>query len=226
MPFGDGYYRIIAWDRHNQQPDEAEVSLSEVRSITRAAMGTDFGMHDARWLSRFHSDERQVPRYRVGRVFLAGDAAHVHSPALGLGMNTGLQDAANLGWKLAAAVQGWGPADVLDTYHAERHPVGRFVLRAQRNGAAAGIAAAVPASGGTQSRRRGGVADRAGGATSRGAGVRDRHRLPGATGSAPARGFPGAGPTAGRTGPLVRVLAAQPVRARHRGGYAVPVRCG
>jgi hypothetical protein len=86
-------------------------------------------MHDPRWLSRFHSDERQVPRYRVGRVFLAGDAAHCHSPAGGQGMNTGMQDAANLGWKLAAAVQGWGDDDLLDSYHAERHPIGRAVLR-------------------------------------------------------------------------------------------------
>jgi hypothetical protein len=91
--------------------------------------GTDFGMHDPRWMSRFHSDERQAPRYRVGRVFLAGDAAHVHSPAGGLGMNTGLQDAANLGWKLAAAVRGRGDDRLLDSYQAERHPVGRAVLR-------------------------------------------------------------------------------------------------
>nr|MBA2553973.1 FAD-dependent monooxygenase [Geodermatophilaceae bacterium] len=82
-----------------------------------------------RWLSRFHSDERQVGCYRTGRVFLAGDAAHVHSPAGGQGMNAGLQDAANLGWKLAAAVQGWAPPDLLDTYHSERHPVGAAVLR-------------------------------------------------------------------------------------------------
>jgi hypothetical protein len=80
-------------------------------------------------LSRFHSDERQVPHYRVGRVFLAGDAAHVHSPAGGQGMNTGIQDAANLGWKLAAAAQGWAPDGLLDTYESERHPVGRLVLR-------------------------------------------------------------------------------------------------
>ena len=86
-------------------------------------------MHDPRYLSRFHSDERQVPRYRVGRVFLAGDAAHCHSPAGGQGMNTGMQDAANLGWKLAAAVHGWGGEELLDSYHAERHPVGRQVLR-------------------------------------------------------------------------------------------------
>jgi 2-polyprenyl-6-methoxyphenol hydroxylase-like FAD-dependent oxidoreductase len=128
-PFGDGWYRIFAWNRLHQVDDSAPLELSEVREITRKALGTDFGMHDPRFLSRFHSDERQVPRYRVGRVFLAGDAAHCHSPAGGQGMNTGIQDAANLGWKLAAAVHGWGGEELLDSYHAERHPVGRQVLR-------------------------------------------------------------------------------------------------
>jgi hypothetical protein len=103
--------------------------MAEVRQVTRAALGTDYGMHDARWTSRFHSDERQAPHYRVGRVFLAGDAAHVHSPAGGQGMNTGLQDAANLGWKLAATLRGRAPDGLLDSYEAERHRVGRMVLR-------------------------------------------------------------------------------------------------
>jgi 2-polyprenyl-6-methoxyphenol hydroxylase-like FAD-dependent oxidoreductase len=129
VPFGDGWFRVIAWNRANQQPDAAPVDLQEVRAIMRRVLGTDFGMHDPRWLSRFHSDERQVPRYRVGQVFLAGDAAHVHSPAGGMGMNTGLQDAINLAWKLAAALRGWAPERLLDTYHAERYPVGRRVLR-------------------------------------------------------------------------------------------------
>ncbi|MFD7443793.1 FAD-dependent oxidoreductase [Streptomyces sp. NPDC059909] len=128
--FGDGWYRVMAWRRSHQVPDSEPVDLEEVRAITRQAFGTDFGMRDARWLSRFHSDERQVPEYRKGRIFLAGDAAHVHSPAGGQGMNTGLQDAANLSWKLAAALRGHAPdADaLLDTYHSERHPVGRKVL--------------------------------------------------------------------------------------------------
>lgn len=128
-PFGDGWYRVIAWDRRVQLPDSAPVHLDELRTITRAVHGTDFGMHDPRWMSRFHSDERQVPQYRVGRVFLAGDAAHVHTPAGGQGMNTGLQDAANLAWKLAAVIQGWAPDSLLASYHAERYPVGRAVLR-------------------------------------------------------------------------------------------------
>ncbi|MGI5450315.1 FAD-dependent oxidoreductase [Streptomyces sp. CA-243310] len=146
VPFGDGWYRAVAW-RHDTPtashtpagPDvpgdplvpDNPVDLDEVRDITRQALGTDHGMHDPRWMSRFQSDERQVPRYRVGRVFLAGDAAHVHSPAGGLGMNTGLQDAANLSWKLAAVLHGQAPDPeaLLDSYHRERHPVGRRVLR-------------------------------------------------------------------------------------------------
>lgn len=79
-PFGDGWYRVMGWKRSRQVPDSEPVDLDEVREIARLALGTDHGMHDARWISRFHSDERQVPSYRTGRVFLMGDAAHVHSP--------------------------------------------------------------------------------------------------------------------------------------------------
>ncbi|WP_433056975.1 FAD-dependent monooxygenase [Dactylosporangium sp. CS-033363] len=128
-PFGDGWYRIFAWNRDHQVADGAPLDVEEVRGTVEAAFGTDFGLGECRWLSRFHSDERQVERYRTGRVFLAGDAAHVHSPAGGQGMNTGLQDAANLGWKLAAAGAGWAPDGLLDSYHAERHAVGKLVLR-------------------------------------------------------------------------------------------------
>ncbi|BAL89465.1 putative FAD-dependent monooxygenase [Actinoplanes missouriensis 431] len=128
-PFGDGWYRIFAWDRRHQVDDTVPVTLDEIREVTRRVHGTDFGLTESRWLSRFHSDERQVPRYRNGRVFLAGDAAHVHSPAGGQGMNTGLQDAANLSWKLAATMTGEAAAGLLDTYQEERHPVGRLVLR-------------------------------------------------------------------------------------------------
>lgn len=126
-PFGDGYYRVICWDRSNPAAESDPVDLLELKEITRSVLGTDFGMHSPRWTSRFHGDERQVPRYRVGRVFLAGDAAHVHSPAGGQGMNTGLQDAANLSWKLTAALTG-GP-NLLESYHAERHPIGAKVIK-------------------------------------------------------------------------------------------------
>jgi 2-polyprenyl-6-methoxyphenol hydroxylase-like FAD-dependent oxidoreductase len=130
-PFGDGWYRVMGWDRHRQADDGEPVVLDEVREIARRTLGSDLGMHDARWLSRFHSEERQVPAYRTGRVFLAGDAAHVHSPAGGQGLNTGLQDAANLSWKLTSVLRGEAPdpEDLLDSYHRERHPVGATVLR-------------------------------------------------------------------------------------------------
>jgi 2-polyprenyl-6-methoxyphenol hydroxylase-like FAD-dependent oxidoreductase len=128
-PIGDGWYRIIAWNRNRQVPEADPVDLDEIRQVTRLVLGSDFGMRDPRWMSRFHNDERLVPQYRAGRVFLAGDAAHVHSPAGGQGMNTGMQDAANLSWKLGAACHGWGGDSLLDSYHAERYPVGKFVLR-------------------------------------------------------------------------------------------------
>lgn len=127
--FGDGYHRVVAWRRDRDLPDSEPVGLDEVRGIVRRVYGRDFGMHDVRWMSRFHSDERQAPAYRVGRVLLAGDAAHVHSPAGGQGMNTGLQDAANLSWKLAAVLGGHADDALLDTYESERHPIGRAVLR-------------------------------------------------------------------------------------------------
>ncbi|MFX4295299.1 FAD-dependent monooxygenase [Streptomyces bohaiensis] len=128
-PFGDGYHRVFAWSAEEREPG-SPVELADVRDTVWRAHGTDYGMYDARWLSRFHCDERQVPQYRIGRVFLAGDAAHIHSPAGGQGMNTGLQDAANLSWKLAAALDGVPGAEaLLDSYHDERHPVGAAVVR-------------------------------------------------------------------------------------------------
>ncbi|MGV9454795.1 FAD-dependent monooxygenase [Streptomyces sp. NPDC003635] len=127
--FGDGYYRVVAWNRSRDIRESEPLHLEEIRETVRLAAGRDFGMHDARWLSRFHSDERQAPSYRVGRVFLAGDAAHVHTPAGGQGMNIGMQDAANLSWKLAAVVQGRARDALLDTYQAERHPVGTEAMR-------------------------------------------------------------------------------------------------
>ncbi|MET7739188.1 FAD-dependent monooxygenase [Streptomyces sp. NPDC005385] len=129
VPFGDGWFRVMAWNRHHQMADNTPVDLAEIRAVAQRALGSDFGMHDPRWLSRFHSDERQSPRYRSGRVFLVGDAAHVHSPAGGMGLNTSIQDSANLGWKLSAVLHDRAANDLLDTYQTERHPVGRRVLR-------------------------------------------------------------------------------------------------
>lgn len=103
-------------------------TLEEFKQQLRAFAGTDFGVHSPRWLSRFGDATRQAERYRVGRVLLAGDAAHIHPPTGGQGLNLGVQDAFNLGWKLAAAVNGWAPEGLLDSYHSERHPVGAAVL--------------------------------------------------------------------------------------------------
>src|SRR5690606_12261064 len=94
-----------------------------------AAYGTDFGARNPTWISRFTDMARQAAAYRERRVLLAGDAAHVHAPIGGQGLNTGLQDAVNLGWKLAQVVKGISPPVLLDTYHAERHPAAARVLR-------------------------------------------------------------------------------------------------
>jgi len=94
-----------------------------------AVYGTAFGIHDATWISRFTDMTRQAKAYRKGRVFLAGDAAHVHPPLGGQGLNVGVQDAMNLGWKLAQVAKGISHERLLDTYHAERHPVAARVLR-------------------------------------------------------------------------------------------------
>lgn len=90
--------------------------------------GTDFGMHSPRWVTHYGNAARQADRYRDGRVFLSGDAAHIHYPAGGQGQNLGIQDAVNLGWKLAITLRGNGSDDLLDTYESERHPVGARVL--------------------------------------------------------------------------------------------------
>jgi 2-polyprenyl-6-methoxyphenol hydroxylase-like FAD-dependent oxidoreductase len=129
VPYGDGWFRAIAWDRRRDTvPLDEPVTGQEMRDAYVRIAGTDFGMTEPKWSSRFLSERRQARTYRAGNVFLAGDAAHVHSPLGGQGMNTGLQDAYNLGWKLAAVVQGWGPDWLLDTYQKERHPVGEQVL--------------------------------------------------------------------------------------------------
>ena len=104
-------------------------TLADLRAALVAAYGTDFGAHSPTRISRFTDMARQAESYRTGRVMLAGDAAHVHSPHGGQGLNTGLQDAVNLGWKLAQVVKRRSPESLLDTYHAERHPVGARVLR-------------------------------------------------------------------------------------------------
>ena len=103
-------------------------TLEQFRQRLRELAGTDFGVHSPRWLTRFGDATRLADHYRVGRVFLAGDAAHVHPPLGGQGLNLGIQDAVNLGWKLAAAVGGWAPPGLLDSYQSERRPVAADVL--------------------------------------------------------------------------------------------------
>jgi 2-polyprenyl-6-methoxyphenol hydroxylase-like FAD-dependent oxidoreductase len=126
-PLDGGYVGIVVRDEQLRRDDAP--SLTELREAMTGVWGTDFGVHDPRWISRFTDAARQAASYREGRVLLAGDAAHVHTPMGGQGLNTGLQDAVNLGWKLAQVVKGVSPDSLLDTYHAERHPVGARVLQ-------------------------------------------------------------------------------------------------
>ncbi|WP_067541672.1 FAD-dependent monooxygenase [Nocardia crassostreae] len=129
-PIPGGHHRLVGFGPEDLRTDwPGELSLDEVRTRTRTVTGTDWGIHSPIWLSRFGNASRQADRYRQGRVLIAGDAAHQHFPAGGVGMNVGIQDAMNLGWKLAATVHGWAPEGLLDSYHTERHPVGAALLR-------------------------------------------------------------------------------------------------
>ncbi|MFI9407154.1 rifampin monooxygenase [Nocardia sp. NPDC052316] len=131
-PLGDGVYRVVAPADGLAEDRTIPPTLDELKRQLRATAGTDFGAHSPRWLSRFGDATRQAERYRVDRVLLAGDAAHVHPPMGGQGLNLGIQDAFNLGWKLAAEVNGWAPPGLLDSYQAERHPVAAAVLNNTR----------------------------------------------------------------------------------------------
>ncbi|WP_430333124.1 rifampin monooxygenase [Rhodococcus sp. ACT016] len=128
MPLGDGIYRVIVPAEGVTEDRSVPPTLDEFARQLRAIAGTDFGVHSPRWLTRFGDATRLAERYRTGRVLLAGDAAHIHPPTGGQGLNLGVQDAFNLGWKLAAEVRGWAPAGLLDSYHTERHPVAAEVL--------------------------------------------------------------------------------------------------
>jgi 3-(3-hydroxy-phenyl)propionate hydroxylase len=119
--------RAVLIEEHVKQGDAP--TLDELREALIAVYGTDYGVHNVTFLSRFTDTTRQAASYRERRVLLAGDAAHVHSPAGGQGLNIGVQDAVNLGWKLAQVVTGTSPESLLDTYQAERHPIGARVLK-------------------------------------------------------------------------------------------------
>jgi len=121
-----GEARMVLMDR---EPTSGEPTLRDLKQRLIDIYGSDFGVHDPIWLSRFTDMTRQAATYRQGRVLLAGDAAHVHPPIGGQGLNIGVQDAVNLGWKLAQVVKEISPQGFLDTYHAERHPVGARVLK-------------------------------------------------------------------------------------------------
>jgi 2-polyprenyl-6-methoxyphenol hydroxylase-like FAD-dependent oxidoreductase len=124
---GDGgSVRVVLTEQHLEQTSEP--TLQDLSEALIVVDGTDYGVHSPTWISRFTDMTRQAASYREGRVLLAGDAAHVHPPQGGQGLNTGVQDAVNLGWKLAQVVNGTSRDDLLDTYHAERHPVGARVL--------------------------------------------------------------------------------------------------
>ncbi|HEX3621888.1 MAG TPA: FAD-dependent monooxygenase, partial [Acidimicrobiales bacterium] len=119
--------RLVLTERTAEHTGEP--GMDELREALVGVYGTDYGLRRANWISRFTDMARQAASYRQGRVLLAGDAAHVHPPQGGQGLNIGVQDAVNLGWKLAQVVHGTSPESLLDTYHAERHPVGARVLQ-------------------------------------------------------------------------------------------------
>jgi 2-polyprenyl-6-methoxyphenol hydroxylase-like FAD-dependent oxidoreductase len=127
-PLGDGLYRVVVPAAQVAEDRSVPPDLEEFKQQLRATAGTDFGVHSPRWLSRFGNATRLAERYRSGRVLLAGDAAHIHPPVGGQGLNLGIQDSFNLGWKLAAEINGWAPEGLLDSYETERHPVAADVL--------------------------------------------------------------------------------------------------
>jgi 2-polyprenyl-6-methoxyphenol hydroxylase-like FAD-dependent oxidoreductase len=131
-PNGSGGYRAVVPAATVSEDRASSPDIEEFRTQLRVYAGTDFGFHSPRWLSRFTDATRLADVYRVGRVLLAGDAAHVHPPLGGQGLNLGIQDAFNLGWKLAAEVNRWAPDDLLNTYQSERRPVAADVLNATR----------------------------------------------------------------------------------------------
>ena len=122
-----GPVRVLVTEQHLDRASEP--TLRDLSEALVAVYGTDYGIHSPTWISRFTDMARQAVSYRNKRVLVAGDAAHVHYPAGGQGLNIGVQDAVNLGWKLAQVVKGTSPESLLDTYHAERHPVAARVLR-------------------------------------------------------------------------------------------------
>ncbi|MFD0364043.1 FAD-dependent monooxygenase [Nocardia sp. GCM10030253] len=132
IQFEPGWYRLVV-QRHDRVLQRGtELTFEDFRDNFVEIAGTDFGMHSPRWVTHYGDAARQADRYRIGRVFLAGDAAHIHYPAGGQGQNLGVQDAVNLGWKLAATLRGNASDELLDTYETERHPIAARVLHNTR----------------------------------------------------------------------------------------------
>jgi 2-polyprenyl-6-methoxyphenol hydroxylase-like FAD-dependent oxidoreductase len=131
-PAGNGLFRAVVPAAAVAEDRAVPPTLDELKTQLRAYAGTDFGVHSPRWITRFSDATRLAEQYRAGRVFLAGDAAHVHPPLGGQGLNLGIQDSFNLGWKLAGEINGWAPQGLLDTYQTERHPVAADVLTITR----------------------------------------------------------------------------------------------
>nr|WP_063851318.1 rifampin monooxygenase Iri [Prescottella equi]P95598.1 RecName: Full=Rifampicin monooxygenase; Short=RIFMO [Prescottella equi]AAB41059.1 rifampin monooxygenase [Prescottella equi] len=127
-PAGNGAFRVVVPAAEVADGRATPTTLDDIKQQLLAIAGTDFGVHSPRWLSRFGDATRLADDYRRDRVFLAGDAAHIHPPMGGQGLNLGVQDAFNLGWKLAAEINGWAPVGLLDTYESERRPVAADVL--------------------------------------------------------------------------------------------------
>lgn len=123
------WFRVSVMTITPPKDRSAAVTLDELRQAMMEGIGTDFGLRSARWMSRFGDGFRQVTKYRYQRVFLLGDAAHTHSPIGGQGLNLGIQDAVNLGWKLGLVINGYAPEALLDTFNEERHQVGAAVLK-------------------------------------------------------------------------------------------------
>ena len=131
VQIGDGvHHRIVVVDEPTSPVATSEpASLAELAVAATRVAGTDYRPRDPIWLSRFTDETRLAEHYRKGRILLAGDAAHIHSPMGGQGLNVGIQDAMNLGWKLASVVRGTAPEELLDTYERERWPVGEALRR-------------------------------------------------------------------------------------------------
>jgi 2-polyprenyl-6-methoxyphenol hydroxylase-like FAD-dependent oxidoreductase len=132
MDLENGVTRVVVHEKGTPPRDRNSLTYTELADAWQRLTGESIHHGDCRWISCFTDACRVADQYRQGRVFLAGDAAHVQPPAMAQGLSVGVQDAVNLGWKLAAAINGWAPDDLLDTYHAERHPIGVQLARNAR----------------------------------------------------------------------------------------------